>query len=325
MSNLWSRMTIPASNGPPAPVGSLRLEAGTHATSGNEIIGSGESARRAGDRGRSTCGRVTVAVKKTGNHEGHEEHEGMRRGRFDGCRVTSRVRRIGRRTFGITGPRRLTQPLAARPDRRSRSSSGSVRTPIVEPSFQRRLALGRRLAENEVFHANVLVQLRPVNSATISDESPILPFLCCPMAKAWKPGQRNGNRATIREFSTDRVIRNDECSHADVLSVNRGRSHSRYPSIEGDVRLQFARAAAIPLPRSPRYVPGGRGQAKTSPRSRHVPHEHAAAPRRHRRRRKSGTDHSSRLWASRIVNSESRPTKTVVLPCRSVGGPPRLR
>ena len=80
MSILWSRMTIPASNGPPAPVGSLRLEAGTDATSGNEIIGSGESARRAGDRGRTTCGRVTVAVKKRGNHEGHEEHEGMRGG-----------------------------------------------------------------------------------------------------------------------------------------------------------------------------------------------------------------------------------------------------
>ena len=107
MSNLWSRMTVAESNGPPAPVGSLRLEAGTHATSGNEIIGSGESARRTGDRGRTTCGRVTVAVKKSGNHEGHEEHEGTRRCRFDGCRVTSRVRRIGRRTLVVTRPARM--------------------------------------------------------------------------------------------------------------------------------------------------------------------------------------------------------------------------
>ena len=67
MSNLSSRMTIPASNGPPAPIGSLRLEAGTDATSGNEIIGSGESARRAGDRGRTTCGRVTGASDRETN------------------------------------------------------------------------------------------------------------------------------------------------------------------------------------------------------------------------------------------------------------------
>ena len=101
MSNLWSRMTIPASNGPPAPVGSLRLEAGPHATSGNEFVGSGESARRAGDRGRSTCGRVTVAVKKSRNHEGHEVHEGdpMSVGSRRGCVGSGdeRQRSTGRR------------------------------------------------------------------------------------------------------------------------------------------------------------------------------------------------------------------------------------
>ena len=86
-------MTVAESNGPPAPVGSLRLGAGTHATSGNEFIGDGESARRAGDRGRTTCGRVTVAVKKSRNHEGHEEHEGMRGG--DPMSVGSRRECVG--------------------------------------------------------------------------------------------------------------------------------------------------------------------------------------------------------------------------------------
>jgi hypothetical protein len=112
------------------------------------------------------------------------------------------------------------------------------------------LAFGRRFAKNQVLHADVLVQLRPVNPATTPDELPILPFLCCPMAKARVPRQWYGNRATIREFCSDVVIRNDECSHADVLCVNRGKSHSRNPSIVGDVRLQSARSAAIPSPRS---------------------------------------------------------------------------
>ncbi len=173
-------------------------------------------------------------------------------------------------------------------------SAGSA----LKPSFQGRLAFGGRYAEDQVLHADVLIQPRPVNSATTSDESPILPFLCCSMAKARIPRQRNGNRATIREFGNDAVIGNDERRHTDVPCVNRGRSHSKNPSIAGGFRLQSARSGTIPSPRSPNYVPGGRDQAKSSLRSRHVPHEYEAVRRRRPRRRTSGTVHSSRLWAS---------------------------
>ena len=82
--------------------------------------------------------------------------------------------------------------------------------PIAEPTFQRRLTFSRRPAEDEIFYAYVLVQLWPVNSATTANESPILPFLGCPMAKARVPRQGNGNCPTVREFCSDAVICNDE-------------------------------------------------------------------------------------------------------------------
>ena len=48
---------------------------------------------------------------------------------------------------------------------------------IVKPSLQRGLAFGRRFAKDQILHANVLVQPRPVDSPSSSDQSPVLSFL----------------------------------------------------------------------------------------------------------------------------------------------------
>jgi hypothetical protein len=77
----------------------------------------------------------------------------------------------------------LMQLAQQRPDPVALLSSG----PIVEPSLQRRVAFGRRSTKKQILHTDVLVQLRPVNSTTTSDQSPIPPFLCSPMAKARVP------------------------------------------------------------------------------------------------------------------------------------------
>ncbi len=68
---------------------------------------------------------------------------------------------------------------------------------IVKPSLQRRLTFSRWFAEDQILHADVLVQQRPVDPSSSADESPILPFLRSPVAKARVPRQRSGNGATV--------------------------------------------------------------------------------------------------------------------------------
>lgn len=77
------------------------------------------------------------------------------------------------------------------------------------------------MAEDQILHADVLVQLLPVNTSPTSDQSPVLPFLGRPVAQTRIPGKWSRNRATIGKFRDQKIVGNSQCRHADVLDVNR--------------------------------------------------------------------------------------------------------
>jgi len=68
---------------------------------------------------------------------------------------------------------------------------------IVKPSLQGGLAFSRRFAEDQILHADVLVQQRPVDSPSSSDQSPVLPFPRSSVTETRVPRQRSGNGATV--------------------------------------------------------------------------------------------------------------------------------
>src|SRR5690606_24816836 len=86
-------------------------------------------------------------------------------------------------------------------------SAGSV----VKPSFQRRLALCRWLAKDQVVRADVFVQPRPVYSAPTTNQPPVGSFVRIPMTESRIPGQRSRNRSTVRKFYGKNVIGNRDC------------------------------------------------------------------------------------------------------------------
>lgn len=138
---------------------------------------------------------------------------------FDVYRVHHSI--LSRRTSKVT--RRRSKPLTSKPAssaarvHRMVLSAGS----IVKPSFQRRLAFCRWLAEDQVVCADVLIQPRPVNSAPTSDQPPVGPLFGSPVTKSRVPGQRSRNRSTVRKFHSKNVIGNRDCGQLNVLCVNR--------------------------------------------------------------------------------------------------------
>ena len=69
--------------------------------------------------------------------------------------------------------------------------------PAFLPLLKRFLAFPGRLAVDQIFGADIFIQVRPVDPFPISDQSPIGAFCGCAMQKARIPVQRYGDRPTI--------------------------------------------------------------------------------------------------------------------------------
>jgi len=87
------------------------------------------------------------------------------------------------------------------------------RGPRFEPALERPLTFSGGLSGQETFDADVLIQVRPVNSHATPYEAPMIPVLTSAVEQPWVPGKRYHHGSTIHEVNGQRIIR-----HLDFLS-----------------------------------------------------------------------------------------------------------
>ena len=83
----------------------------------------------------------------------------------------------------------------------------SASVSIFQPSAQRALCLARAAAGKQTLDTDVLVQIRPVNTFALPDESPMRAFGLVPMRQARVPRQWDTDAPAVDEIDNKGVIR----------------------------------------------------------------------------------------------------------------------
>ena len=109
---------------------------------------------------------------------------------------------------------RLEQRVPIRPGRFPAGAHNLIffSLPRFEPFFEGTLAFTGGLAGQNIFHADVLVQVRPVDAFAAADEPPLGAFARRAVQQARIPRERRGHGASVGQFQGQRVF-----GHGDVL------------------------------------------------------------------------------------------------------------
>src|ERR1035438_8776406 len=78
-----------------------------------------------------------------------------------------------------------------------------------KPLFERALAFAGRMAPHNIFHADVFVQGRPMNSFAAADKPPTRTFFCRRVQQPRIPRQRCFHRAPVSQFQPECVLVDD--------------------------------------------------------------------------------------------------------------------
>jgi hypothetical protein len=76
----------------------------------------------------------------------------------------------------------------------------------MEPAAKRLLRLTRSTAGQKALHADIFIQIRPVDPLATRDETPVGAFHSRPVCQTGEPGQWHGDGPTIRQVYNQRVI-----------------------------------------------------------------------------------------------------------------------
>lgn len=85
----------------------------------------------------------------------------------------------------------------------SRTSNGIA---TLEPTVKRRLTFAGRFAGQKTIHADVLVQIRPVNARTATDQAPPAALFGRAVNQPWKPRERYDDGAAVGKLHRDRFV-----------------------------------------------------------------------------------------------------------------------
>jgi len=73
-------------------------------------------------------------------------------------------------------------------------------SPGLDASAKGILSLAGLSAGQETFHADIFIQVGPVNSRAVSDKTLVRAFAYRAVRQTGKPGERHGNRPAIRKI-----------------------------------------------------------------------------------------------------------------------------
>ena len=73
----------------------------------------------------------------------------------------------------------------------------------------------------QALHADVLIQLGPVQALPLPDESPACSFRACTMREPRVPGEGNRNRPPIDEVHHERIVCERDALRPRLADINR--------------------------------------------------------------------------------------------------------
>lgn len=184
-------------------------------------------------------------------------------------------------------------PSAARRLRRLVSRSPSIQSPTP----QRFRTLARTLAEQQRLDGDVLVELRPVNADSRSDELPPSTLRWPPLRETWVPRQRHGYAAPVGKSDDERCLRDADAASRCCRQTQR--THATPSAIPPDDHAPGRRFGSVHSAGIRRRLPPRRVPATTWPSVGSDSHERAVVPSDRSRRRIACTDRPSGLWDSR--------------------------
>jgi len=106
-----------------------------------------------------------------------------------------------------------------------RAASCLTFRPFFEPTFQRRLTFAGRLAGQEIVHADVFIQVRPVDPASVADQSPVTALVGRAVRQTRIPNDGRGNLATVGQIDEHRLVVDLNACGRWNLGFSRGRIH----------------------------------------------------------------------------------------------------
>jgi hypothetical protein len=165
----------------------------------------------------------------------------------------------------------------------------SARCPRIEPALERLLALTRRPTSQQVLHADVFINIRPVNSTPRADEAPALTLFHGGVGETRVPRQRRGDRATVRELDRQRVVADDDVDSGRRPGFNWRRTRSTGPRGTRHSLRQAPEYGPTRYAGSRGYVEASRERARTWLLGPPVPRAHGPARHGHPSRRRTDT------------------------------------
>jgi hypothetical protein len=76
----------------------------------------------------------------------------------------------------------------------------------IEPSAKRRLRLTGSAAREETLHADIFIQIRPMDALATRDQTPVGALLWSPMRQTGEPGEWRRDRSAIRKIQDQSII-----------------------------------------------------------------------------------------------------------------------
>src|ERR1019366_3387024 len=120
------------------------------------------------------------------------------------------------------------------------------------------------------FHADILVQVRPVDSRAAANETPIASLRRCPVRQTREPGQRHGNRPTIVKVDDQRLVARTHALSERFPDLSSRSTHATPSPITPRCRQREPQSAESPCEKAPSVL----DRARTWPRTLPAPREH---------------------------------------------------
>jgi hypothetical protein len=174
-------------------------------------------------------------------------------------------------------------------------SAGLARS---EPPSKRRLSLAGPPARQQAFHADILVQVRPVDPSAAANTTPIGSLGRCPVRQTWKPSQRYSNCPAIGKIHDQRLVARSHALSNRFPEFNSRSTHAMPSPITPRFPQQEPQSSESPCVQSRGSTPGVLNRARTWPRTPPAPREHRAARLDPPSRRKTGMARIEELSAT---------------------------
>jgi hypothetical protein len=139
------------------------------------------------------------------------------------------------------------------------------RFPPLEPPAERLLRLTRSATSQETLHADIFIQIRPVDPLATGNETPVGPLRRRPVRQTRKPGEWHRDCPAIRKFRDQSILAYSCALGLCIPKVSPRSTHAMTSTKRPRFPRPVFRSVQFPPGRNRGSSPSGPVPAKTSP------------------------------------------------------------